>query len=222
VVPSTGGVTSWLLTSWTTLGGGPSERRALKVWRKIADPDTYEVIAHDGPRDLTPGGAAGNTFSTSLPVMAGDVLGLHMTTIGPCKIDATDSYLLATTDLADGQSTSGFSPTPGRLEVEAVVTPANAFSQSGFRRNKKKGTATLTFDVPNPGQLTASGKGVKGAAATGKSVNAGSAQLLIKAKGKQKTTLNATGKVKLKPKISYTPTGGEASTQAVKVKLIKR
>ncbi|HET9121124.1 MAG TPA: hypothetical protein VFN72_11395, partial [Solirubrobacterales bacterium] len=95
-VPSTGGVTSWLLTSWTTLGGGGPERRALKVFRKIAEPDTYQVVAHDGPRDLTPGGTVGNTFPTSLPVMAGDVLGLHMTTLGQCRIDVTDSFLLAT------------------------------------------------------------------------------------------------------------------------------
>ena len=222
VVPSTGGVTSWELTSWTTLGGGGPERRALKVFRKIAEPDTYQVVAHDGPRDLTPGGTAGNTFATRLPVMAGDVLGLHMTTIGQCRIDVMDSFLLTLTDLADGQSTSGFSPTPGRLEVEATVTPRNDFSLSGLRRNKKKGTAALTFDVPNPGQLTASGKGVEAAAGTGKSVNAGTAKLLIRAKGKQRTTLDATGRVKLKPKISYTPTGGEASTQSLRVKLIRR
>ena len=55
-----------------------------------------------------------------------------------------------------------------------------------------------------------------------KSVGAGPAQLLIKAKGKKKATLNATGKVKLKPKVTYTPTDGDPSTQSVRVKLIKR
>ncbi len=225
VVPGTGGVTSWTLTSWTTLGGGGPEQRALKIFRKIAAPDAYEVVAHDGPRALTPGGTAGNTFPTSLRVMAGDVLGLHMTTIGPCAIDVTDSFLLATTDLADGQSTSGFSPVTGRLEVEAVVTPTSDFSRSGLRRNKKKGTATLTFDVPNPGKLTASGNGVKAASSTqavaSKKVSAGPAQLLIEAKGKKKRKLNETGKVKLSVAITYTPTGGEPSSQSVKVNLKK-
>ena len=50
----------------------------------------------------------------------------------------------------------------------------------------------------------------------------GSVQLLIKAKGKKKKKLNSTGKVKVKPKITYTPTGGETVTKPVKVKLIKR
>ena len=226
VVPSTGGVTSWTLTSWTTLGGGGPEQRALKIFRKIAEPDTYEVVAHDGPRALTPGGTAGNTFPTALRVMAGDVLGLHMTTVGPCAIDVSDSFLLATTDLADGQSTSGFSPVTGRLEVEAVVTPTNDFRRSGLRRKEKKGTATLSVDVPNPGKLTASGKGVKAASAslavTSKKVKAGPAQLLIEAKGKKKEKLNETGKVKLSVAITYTPTGGDPSSQSVKVKLKKK
>jgi hypothetical protein len=226
VVPSTGGVRSWTLTSWTTFGGGGPEQRALKIFRKIAEPDTYEVVAHDGPRALTPGGTAGNTFPTALQVMAGDVLGLHMTTIGPCAIDVSDSFLLATTDLDDGQSTSGFSPVTGRLEVEAVVTPTNDFSRSGLRRNKKKGTATLSVDVPNPGKLTASGNGVKAASAslavTSKKVKAGPAQLLIEAKGKKKEKLNETGKVKLSVAITYTPTGGDPSSPSVKVRLKKK
>jgi len=64
---------------------------------------------------------------------------------------------LATTDLGDGQSFTGFGSATGRLEVEAVVAPTSDFSPSGLRRNKKKGTATLTFDISNPGELTASG-----------------------------------------------------------------
>ena len=219
-VPSAGGVTSWTLTSWTTFGGGGPERRALKVFRKVAEPDTYQVVAHDGPRDLTPGGTAGNTFATALKVMAGDVLGLHMTTIGQCAIDVADTFLFTTTDLADGDSTTGLNPGNGRLEVEAVVTPRNDFSQTGLRRNKKKGTATVTFDVPNPGLLTASGKGVK--AASQAAAGAGPAQVMVRAKGKRKAKLNSTGKVKLKPTIAYTPTGGETSALPLTVKLVRR
>jgi hypothetical protein len=38
---------------------------------------------------------------------------------------------------------------------------------------------------------------------------------------KQKGTLNTTGKVKVKPTVTYTPTGGTPSTQSTKVKLKK-
>jgi hypothetical protein len=74
--------------------------------------------------------------------------------------------------------------------------------------------------------VTGSGKGVKVATASGaviaKSVAAGTASLVVKAKGKQRQKLNLTGKVTVKPKITYTPTGGASSTQSLKVKLRKR
>jgi hypothetical protein len=79
--------------------------------------------------------------------------------------------------------------------------------------------------LPNPGELTALGNGVKAASARavlGKSVTAGPAQLLIKAGGKKKRKLNETGKVSLNVAITYTPTNGDPGTRSVKVKLIKR
>ena len=73
--------------------------------------------------------------------------------------------------------------------------------------------------------MTGSGNGVKasstGRAVISKSVGAGPAQLLIKAKGKKKRKLNETGKVKLNVAVTYAPTGGDPSTQSVKVKLKK-
>jgi hypothetical protein len=123
-----------------------------------------------------------------------------------------------------------FDPDPDEVDgfdpVFAVyVKPTNAFTLGPISRNKKKGTATLTVNVPNPGELTGSGKGVQvaGAALISKTVTApGKVKLTIKAKGKKKTTLNETGKVKLKPKITYTPTGGDPSTQSRKLKLKKK
>jgi hypothetical protein len=104
--------------------------------------------------------------------------------------------------------------------------PSNVFSFGAITRNKKKGTATITVNLPNPGELTGSGNGVKASSAgpvvISKSVGAGQAQLLIKATGKKKRKLNETGKVKLNVSITYTPTGGNPGTQSVKVKLKKK
>ena len=47
-------------------------------------------------------------------------------------------------------------------------------------------------------------------------------KLTIGAKGKKKRALNETGNIKVKSKITYTPTGGDPSTQSVKVKLKKK
>ena len=109
------------------------------------------------------------------------------------------------------------------LELD-VTPPSNAFSLGAIARNKKSGTATLTVDVPNPGELTGSGNGVTaaGAAVTSKAVGAGQAQLLIKAKGKKKRKLNRRGKVTLGITVTYTPTGGAPATQALSLKLKKK
>ncbi len=224
VVPDTGGITAWTLTSWTTIGGSGPEQRALKVFRRVGDPATYQAVAHDGPRDLTPGGTDGNTFPTSLAVRPGDVLGLHMTTTGPCLIDSTDPFLLATTDLADGQS-DGFSSGMGRLEVEAVVSPTNTFSLAGVRRNKAKGTATLTFQLPNPGDLNGTGRGARVTpkpARAGEQLPAGLATLDVRATGKKWRKLARKGRVKIRVVATYVPINGDPNKQPLKVKLKKK
>src|SRR5262249_33976206 len=114
-----------------------------------------------------------------------------------------------------------------RANLTAVLNPTNTFTLGAPTRNKKKGTAAITVnDIPNPGELTGSGNGVNASSASGavisKSVGAGQAQLLIKATGKKKRKLNETGKVKLNVAITYTPTGGDPSTQSVTLKLKKK
>jgi hypothetical protein len=109
------------------------------------------------------------------------------------------------------------------VAINAEIT--STFAADVTRRNKKKGTATLTVTVAHAGEVTGAGKGVKvaNAAVTSKPISGpGSVQFLIKAKGKKRRKLNSAGKVKVKPKITYTPTGGESVTRSVGVKLIKR
>jgi hypothetical protein len=229
VVPATGGVTSWTVTSWShNAAAGAGQRLALKVFRKVADPTTYQVVGHDGPRSISP--ATVNTFTgLSLPVKPGDVLGLQDYDVPNACFFAVpgETHLEREGDLADGQSGEFIYPFPPghRLNISAVVAPSNSFTFGKAKLNKKKGTATLTINVPNPGELSASGKGVKAAAAgatISKAVTPGAAQLLIKAKGKKKRKLNEKGKVKLNVAVTYTPTGGDPSTQSIKVKLKKK
>jgi hypothetical protein len=110
--------------------------------------------------------------------------------------------------------------------VDSAVHVRNAFTIDAIRRNKKKGTATITGSVPFSGELVGSGKGVKassaGDAVISKSVGAGPAKLVIKAKGKKRKKLNRKGKAKVKVAITYTATGGSPTTQSVKVKLKKK
>jgi hypothetical protein len=229
VVPATGGIISWTVTSWSTFASADAGQSfAMKLFRQVAGM-TYRAVGHDGPHDLTP--SVLNTFPASITATPGDVLGLNSGTNpadDACNFTvpgSSDATLVREGDLADGESGDFGTSTPigWRVNISAVITPTNQFSLGSLARNKKKGTAILTFSVPNPGELTASGNGVKAAGATSaKAVTAGNAQLLIKAKGKKKRKLNRKGKVKLNVAVSYTPTGGDPNTQLLKVKLKKK
>ncbi len=71
-VPSPGGV----ITSWSTSAGpGSGQLFELKVFRPTGG-GSYQVVAHDGPRALTP--STVNTFAVSIPVQSGDIVGDHV------------------------------------------------------------------------------------------------------------------------------------------------
>ena len=222
VVPGAGTITSWSHNAVA----GPDQTLTMKIFRKVADPARYQVDGHDGPRPLA--GGQLNPFPASVPVKTGDVLGVS----GNSSVDTActfaapgDSVLTINANLADGESADFSSASNHRVNVSAVFVPSNSFTPGAITRNKKKGIATLTVNVPNPGELTGSGNGVKASSAgavISKSVGAGQAQLLIKAQGKKKKQLNQKGKVKLSVAVTYTPTSGDPSTQSVKVKLKKK
>jgi hypothetical protein len=110
-----------------------------------------------------------------------------------------------------------------------AVSPSNAFSFGKLKRNTHNGTATLTVDVPGPGKLTLSGKGVfpqrpiasrLGTRARAVST-AGPVKLTVKATGKAKKKLRKTGKAKVNVKVTFTPTGGSPASKSKTVKLKK-
>lgn len=238
VVPA-GGVA---ITSWsTTAAAGAGQQLKMKVLRKIAEPARFQVVASDGPRSLTP--SAVNTFNVNLPVQPGDVLGLNdqnaSTVPNACLFDFPGgTYFSRDNDLPDGQSDEFFPDPDSRVNVSAVVgfKPENDFSFGGVKRNKRKGTATLTVDAPGPGTVSLTGKGVQSqrnasgqtAVASKKVTEAGPVKLRIKAKGSKKRKLNDAGKVKVKVKVTFTPDGsatgdvvGDPKRETKRVRLVK-
>jgi hypothetical protein len=211
------------IVSWTTRGGGGSA--SLKIFRKLAGALEYQVIAHEGPHLLSFGP---DTFPANIPVRGGDLIGLHVFGVPNCIFDAPGevTFLYLDGNLADGAS-SNFNDDGGpdfRVNVSAELDPSSAFTLGTIRRNKKKGTATISVTVPGPGTLALSGKGVKAqqASRAGTSVAAaGTVALRIKAKGKKLRKLNRTARVKVAFNVTYTPTDGSANTQPGKVKLRK-
>jgi hypothetical protein len=232
-VPSYGSA----ITSWSTnAADGPGQMLTLKVFRLVSG-DTYQVIAHDGPRELT--GGTVNTFPVNIGVLPGDLIGLNTANAAtvpnacdfsdPAFVNPTDRNRNHIGDVPDG-GTQSFPPPGGSVthtNVRAVVKPVNSFTLGALITNKKKGTAMLSVTVPAPGELSLSGKGVKGAAAALARISVdvsapGTTTLRIKAQGKTRKKLQEIGKAWVKAKVAYTPTDGDPNTQTRKVKLRKK
>jgi hypothetical protein len=218
------------IVSWSTNASPETTQLyTFKVFRRLG-PARFTVVAHDGPHLLV--GGTLNTFPVNIAVVPGDFIGLYFHQ-GPassaCEFLATnaDDYVEYVGGLADGSS-GDFTPHGGgyRVNVSAVVKPSNQFTLGSITRNRKKGTASVTVNVPGPGTLSLSGNGVKPAAAGARTSAAvggpGTVTLLVKARAKARRKLNATGKAKVNFAVAYTPTGGDPSSQTVKVKLRKR
>jgi hypothetical protein len=218
--PGNGTITSWSHSAAT----GAGQMMTFKVFRKVTG-STYTVVGHDGPRSLV--GGTVNAFPAAIGVRPGDVIGLSFNLAPPGKawffMAPGDAFLRRIGNLADFQSGS-FDPDPDRrLNVTAVFEPTNVFTLRGIARHRKEGTAILKVSVPNPGELVLSGNGVKRVTATpAVAVTApGIVRLPIRATGRKRETLNETSRVRVKATVTYTPTGGDPSTQSRKLKLKK-
>ena len=107
------------------------------------------------------------------------------------------------------------------IDPPADPRPRNEFSFGKAKRNKRRGTAKLTVNVPGPGALElAQAKKVKGDQARAEA--AGEATLLVKPRGKAKKKLNRRGKAKLSAEVTYTPDGGDPNTQTASVKVVRK
>ncbi len=232
VVPSGGEA----ITSWSTFAASNANQViTMKVLRQVSGL-TYQVVGHDGPRNLTPNVLQG--FKTNIAVKPGDVLGLShgsgSSIACSFPVPGENGELWSTfTDLQDGQSAT-FAPTGGNarlnLSAEVASKPSNDFSFGKVKKKKRKGIAILTVVVPGPGSLKLAGAGIKPQRSAGASISkavsaAGPVKLKVKAKGRKKRKLLHRGRVKVKAKVTYTPSGdlpGIPNTERKKIKLVDK
>ena len=227
VVPAMPPATNLVISSWSHNAAPPpppGNQAALTfdVFRKVSDPATYMVVGQDGPQQLQ--SSALNTFPVNIPVDPGDVIGMNSaaTAYTACNFSSVGESFLSRSPSSLGLGATGdFLPgTADRtLNISAVVTPANSFS-TGYPHYPRNGTAKVGVILPNPGNVTVSGKGARAAGSTTKSIGApGIVPFTFRAKGAKRAKLIRTGHVKVTQTITYTPTGGETSTQPLKLRL---
>jgi hypothetical protein len=109
----------------------------------------------------------------------------------------------------------------GRPPPEQPPEPPNDFSFGKVKKNKRKGTAKLTVNVPGAGELDLA-KTRKVKADDESAEDAGKEKLRIKPKGKVRKKLKTKRKAKVKANVTFTPEGGEPHTESKKVGLKKR
>jgi len=219
VVPGDGTIVSWSTIEPAT--GSPGKAK-LKIYRKVANPGTYMVVAQDNFKDLVSNST--NTYNVTIPgVQAGDVIGMAVQgNTGFTFPAGFNNILAAPGDLPTGGQTD-FTPVPSeRLDVTAVLDPSHAFTIDSISQNKKKGIGKVAVDVPGPGQFVLSGNGVKGSGSPIAIGAKGPTAIQVKAKGSKLRKLLTTGKVTLNVGLTYTPAGGTPGTGSAKVKLRKK
>jgi hypothetical protein len=129
VIPTLTAPYGMSVTSWSTnAAAGDGQMLTFKVFRKVGDPDRYEAVGHDGPHPLDPGQL--NSFATSIPVQAGDIIGLNdenaIAVPNACNFTVSgESALYINDSLADGDSGDFLFYGDARQNITAEVS-ANA------------------------------------------------------------------------------------------------
>ncbi|HVQ60239.1 MAG TPA: hypothetical protein VMS60_15160 [Solirubrobacterales bacterium] len=101
-----------------------------------------------------------------------------------------------------------------------AVTVRASLKLKRARLNPKKGTATLTLSVDAAGAIVAGGKGVLKAKKL--AARAGTYRLTVRASGKAKRKLGATGRARVKVQVAFTPLGGKALKRTKTIVLKQR
>ncbi len=109
----------------------------------------------------------------------------------------------------------------GAYELQSpVVAPSNRFRFGKVKLNKKRGTATVAVILPGAGVVRLVGsKKVRKSSKTAR--GAATVKLLVKARGKALQSLKSSGKVKVKAKFTFVPTGGIPASKTKVVRLVK-
>lgn len=109
--------------------------------------------------------------------------------------------------------------TPVTTVAAVSPPPSNAFHLGKPALNKRKGTARVKVVLPGPGQITLKGKGVK--TFSKKVATGGPVILPIEASGPLAAEMRRSGSGAATVKVTFTPKGGSARTEQLKVKLLR-
>jgi hypothetical protein len=211
---------------------------SLRVIHPIAG-GQYQVLTAGPPNAVPSGPSAIGTFpiSAHLSIAKGDIVAIQATGQLSRAITTGATYMWRiTSTFPPGGPATTMSPglADSELLYNAQIDPTNTFTV-GAPTGGKKGKATVVVTVPNPGTVVAGAANDPALAVTAKkkkpkpflsqvsatAADSGSVILTLTASKAGRKLLREKGKLKATAKIVYTPTGGSASSQTIKLKLKK-
>lgn len=214
VSPTSGTVTAFNIK---TASAGTVTFRLGRV--NLTSGDDTTVASATGPTAVLPG-AGTFSFPAHLPIAEGEAPGIDyssQSSSGACFEEGF--YFLYSPPLVTGAATEPNANSTCELMVNVVVEPTGSLDVGALALNKARGTATLKLDLPGPGKLTVSGKGVKKISRSVK--KEGKLNLSIVPTASTSAKLEDTGKAKVKLSIKFTPKGGKPTTHTKRIELIK-
>jgi hypothetical protein len=207
------------ITSWSTNSFGSGATYVFKVFRRTSDPDVFQVIAGSAPHSLLPGL---NTVPVSIQVRSGDMIGVNESgASNSCTfVMSGDSVLSHPGDLSEGAAGEFSALDDLRLNLSAVLLPSNDFTLGTVTRDRRRGSASVTTYVSNPGLVTISGRGIRHVSKT--VAVPGTVLFQIASAGSFKRRLERKGRVTVIPTVTFHPTGGDPASKSLTVRLRKR
>jgi hypothetical protein len=219
--PTKGVVTSFALKSGAQPGAGEMVRFRLGRF-ETSSSSSAATGAGVGPT-VTLSPTLINLVPANLPINVGDAVGIDVfstTSAVSCAFGAGFNYYSPV--LSEG---GGFQPVGGgntcELLVQATIQPSSVFGFNPKQVYKvsKKFKIVLPIELPGPGGIKVSGKGLARAPATRTVSEAGTVKLPLKLAAKKLRRLEVKGGGGLKVTVTFTPVGGHPGTQAFKLKL---
>ncbi|MQA74993.1 MAG: tandem-95 repeat protein [Solirubrobacterales bacterium] len=181
---------------------------------------TYEIVSQPANGEISEFDAAAGTLTqTPKPGFTGaDSFSFRASNAGgPSEIATVSIGVSAPTPPPPTPPPPAQQP-PGPPPPGPPSPPSNQFGFGKIKRDRQRGTAKLTVEVPGPGALRLDR--TKKVRAQRKGVTAaGSVKLVVKRRTKARKRLRRRGKIRVRPRVIYTPLGGEARTRRVPVKL---
>jgi hypothetical protein len=202
---------------WRIRVAGGSTPTALRVIKSLGD---EQFTGAGRSSTVTPATNALSSFPTQLPITIGESIGIDCCSpSAQYFLNGGGSVSTWNPSLAEGGPGMGSTVvnTPKEMTVNADIEPTATLG-SVKAKPRKGGKIKVTLVAPNPGTLFATGKGLH--SSPRKQVPAaGPFTLIVKPYFLTKRKLADGKRVKAKLKLTFTPTGGSAAVQALKVRL---